>query len=74
MKNTLRVERAIKNISQEELAAAVGVARQTINYIEANKFIPSVLVCIRIAEYFDKPLQEIFFLDEVDRIKINTPG
>ena len=71
MKNTLRVERAIKNISQEELAEIVGVARQTINYIEANKFIPSVFVCLKIARYFNKQVGDIFILeeDEINEMK-----
>ena len=44
MKNNIRVERAIKNITQEELARQISVSRQTINAMEANKYIPSTVL------------------------------
>ena len=49
MKNDIRVQRAILNISQQELAERVGVSRQTINAIELGKYIPSGLVMMKIA-------------------------
>ena len=66
MKNTLRRERAIKDITQQELAEAVGVSRQTINSIEAGKYVPSTLLSLKIARHFGKPLEEIFQLEEGD--------
>ncbi|MGE5479451.1 MAG: helix-turn-helix transcriptional regulator [Chloroflexota bacterium] len=66
MKNTLRVERAIKNITQEELAKAVGVSRQTINAMELGKYAPSVILALKIARHFEKPLEAIFSLEESD--------
>jgi putative transcriptional regulator len=66
MKNNIRVERAIKNMTQEELANKVGVSRQTINSIESNKYIPSTLLALKIARLFEKPVENIFSLDETD--------
>ncbi len=66
MKNTIRVERAIKNITQADLAIQVGVSRQTINSIESNKYIPSTVLALKIACLFNKPLEEIFILEETD--------
>jgi len=69
MTNNLRVERAIRNITQAELAEIVGVSRQTINSIESNKYILSTVLALRISEYFAKPVNDIFFLSEEDRNK-----
>jgi putative transcriptional regulator len=66
MKNSIRVERAIKGITQEELANQVSVSRQTINAIEANKYVPSTVLALKIARVFEKPLEQIFTLDEGD--------
>ena len=68
MKNNIRVERAIKNITQAELAEKVGVSRQTINSIESNKYIPSTLLALKIARVFEKPVEEIFSLEENDLV------
>lgn len=70
MTNNLRVERAIKNISQEELAMAVGAARQTINAIELMKYGPSLFLALKIASYFRKPLDQIFALEENEIIDV----
>ena len=64
----MRVERAIKNITQAELAEQVGVSRQTINSIESNKYIPSTLLALRIARVFGKPVEEIFSLEDNDLV------
>ncbi|RYE18788.1 MAG: transcriptional regulator [Sphingobacteriales bacterium] len=66
MKNSLRVERAIKNITQGELADLIGVSRQTINTIESNKYVPSTVLALKIAKVFEKPVEQIFMLDEED--------
>lgn len=66
MKNTLRIERAIKNITQGELAELIGVSRQTINTIESNKYVPSTVLALKIARVFNKPVEEIFLLEEGD--------
>ena len=66
MKNSLRVERAIKNITQAELAELIGVSRQTINTIESNKYVPSTVLALKIARVFEKPVEQIFLLEEED--------
>ena len=66
MKNNIRIERAIKNITQAELAEQVGVSRQTINTIESNKYVPSTVLALKIARIFGKPLEEIFMLEDRD--------
>jgi putative transcriptional regulator len=62
MKNNIRVERAILRISQEELANAIGVSRQTIFAIENNKFIPSTELALKLSAYFGKSVNDLFQL------------
>ena len=66
MKNTVRVERAIKDITQQQLADAIGVSRNTINSIESGKYVPSTVLALKIARYFGKPTDSVFQLDEND--------
>jgi putative transcriptional regulator len=66
MQNRIRVERAIVKISQQQLADAICVSRQTINAIESQKYIPSTLLSLKIARFFKKPVEEIFQLEETD--------
>lgn len=66
MKNNIKVERAIKNITQEELANKVSVSRQTINAMEANKYVPSTVLALKIGRVFNKPVEEIFILEKGD--------
>lgn len=66
MKNNLKVERAIANITQDDLAKKISVSRQTINAMENNKYIPSTLLALKIARVFNKPVEEIFMLEEGD--------
>lgn len=66
MKNNIKVERAIKNITQEELANKVSVSRQTINAMEANKYVPSTVLALKIAKVFTKYVEEIFILESGD--------
>jgi putative transcriptional regulator len=66
MKNTIRIERAIKNMTQADLAEAVGVSRQTINTIESNKYVPSTVLALKISKVFNKALEEIFILETTD--------
>ena len=66
MKNNLKVLRAIKNISQEELAKQISVSRQTINAMEKGKYVPSTVLALKLAKYFDKPLEKIFELEDED--------
>lgn len=66
MKNNIRVERAIRKITQQDLAVIVGVSRQAINAIELGKYIPSTLLALKIARFFGKSVEEIFQLDDDD--------
>lgn len=66
MKNSIKVERAIHNFTQEDLAKKIGVSRQTINAMEANKYVPSTVLALKIARLFGKPVEEIFELSEED--------
>ena len=66
MKNNIRVERAIKNITQAELAKLIGVSRQTINTIESNRYVPSTVLALKIARIFEKAVELIFTLEEED--------
>ena len=61
MKNTVKVERAIKNITQQELAEAVGVSRQTISAIEKGDYNPTINLCIAICRELGKTLDELFW-------------
>jgi len=65
LRNNLRKCRFEHNeISQQELANAVGVTRLTIHSIEKGKFNPSVSLALKIANFFNKPVEEIFYLGE----------
>ena len=66
MKNTIKIERAIKGLTQEELAKKISVSRQTINAMEANKYVPSTVLSLKIAKVFDKKVEEIFMLEPDD--------
>lgn len=67
MNNRIRIERAIKDVTQQQLAEAIGVSRQTINAIESGKYIPSTVLALKMSEYFEKPVNEIFSLSDADR-------
>ena len=64
MKNRIKVLRAEKNITQEELGEIIGVSRQTINAIEKEKFDPSLPTAFRISELFNLKIEEIFFYEQ----------
>ncbi len=66
MKNNLKVERAIKNITQEQLSKLIGVSRQSINAIESGKYIPSTVLALKLAKVFEKSVEDIFQLEEED--------
>jgi putative transcriptional regulator len=66
MKNSIKVERAIHELTQEQLAQRLGVSRQTIHAIEANKYVPSTVLALKLARLFNKQVGEIFRLDEGD--------
>jgi putative transcriptional regulator len=63
-RNQIKVQRAIKNITQDELAVKIGVTRKTINTIENGKFVPSTILAIRMARFFEIKVEELFELIE----------
>lgn len=62
--NRLRVARAEKELSQAALAELVGVTRQTISSIETGQYCPSALLAFLLAKALDKPVDELFYLEE----------
>ena len=66
MTNTIKVERAILDITQEELSKAIGVSRQTINSIEKNRYVPSTVLALKLSAIFNKPVNEFFKLSTDD--------
>ncbi|CAM3919803.1 helix-turn-helix transcriptional regulator [Flavobacterium sinopsychrotolerans] len=67
MKNRLKIERAILNLTQEELAEKIGVSRQTINSIETNRFVPSTVLALKLSRLFGKSVNDFFELDDDDK-------
>lgn len=67
MTNNIKVLRAIKNISQEELAKKIKVSRQTINAMEKGKYVPSTLLALKLAQFFETQVEDIFTLSEEDK-------
>lgn len=66
MKNSIKVERAKKDMTQQDLAEKVQVSRQTINSIEAGKYVPSTVLALKISRIFGVGLEEIFELEDGD--------
>ena len=66
MKNTLRIERAILNITQAALAEKVNVSRQTIHATENSKYVPSTVLALKISKVFGKKVEDIFILEDKD--------
>ncbi len=66
MKNKIKVARAEKGMTQQQLADATGVSRQTINAIESGKFVPSTVLAIKMAQIFEKSVEDIFQLEDKD--------
>lgn len=63
LKNTIKVQRAKKDITQEDLAELVGVTRTTINYVENGKWVPSTILALKIVRVFEVPFEEVFYLE-----------
>ncbi len=66
MQNTIKVERAILNLTQDDLAKLIGVSRQTINSIEANRYVPSTVLALKLSALFKKPVNDFFELSDND--------
>ena len=68
MKNRLKIERAVLDLTQEELANKIGVSRQTISSIEKNRYVPSTVLSLRLSNLFKKPINDFFELDENEKV------
>lgn len=66
MKNTIKVQRAIHDLTQDQLAKAIGVSRQTINSIEKGKYVPSTLLALKMSKLFGVSVNDFFKLEEED--------
>lgn len=73
LRNTLKVHRAIHNLTQEQLAELVGVSRKTINAIEGNRFVPSTVIALKLAKALRVPVEEIFSLQESEEREGSNP-
>jgi putative transcriptional regulator len=63
VQNNVAEYRLSKGITQEALSEAIGVTRQTVIALEKGNYVPSVLLALRIAKYFHKPVEKIFFYE-----------
>lgn len=63
MKNTLKVQRAIKDLTQDDLAKEIGVSRQTINSIEKGRYVPSTVLALKLSAVFEISVNEFFELE-----------
>ncbi|WP_274474625.1 helix-turn-helix transcriptional regulator [Mangrovimonas aestuarii] len=66
MKNSIKVQRAIHDMTQADLAEAIGVSRQSINAIEKGKYTPSTILALKISKLFKVSVEDIFSLEETD--------
>ena len=66
MKNIIKRERAMLDVTQEELSGMVQVTRQTILALEKDREVPSVILALKLASIFSRPVSEIFELEEAD--------
>lgn len=67
VKNRLRILRVTSDLSQEQLAQALGVTRHSIMAIENGKYLPSIGLALKIARFFGTPLEEVFWLKEEEK-------
>ncbi len=74
MKNRLKVLRAERDWSQQELADKLGVSRQTINAIETEKYDPSLPLALKMGRLFDLCVEKIFSLDDVQATETRRRG
>ena len=66
MQNSIAKFRKEKGLSQQELADAIAVSRKTISTVETGRFIPSVIIALKIAAHFEVAVEQLFTLDDND--------
>ena len=74
LKNSMKVQRAKKNLTQEQLSELVGVTRTTINFVERGRWVPSTVLALKIAHVFGAAFEEVFFLDSEKPDEKNPQG
>jgi putative transcriptional regulator len=70
MKNKIKIYRCIKGVSQQELAHKMAVSRQTLNAIENGKYHPTLLLGMRLGEFFQCTIEELFEMEDTDRLEM----
>ena len=63
LQNTIKVQRAKKDLTQEQLAVLVNVTRKTINTVENGRYVPSTVLALKLAQVLQVPVEELFFLE-----------
>lgn len=66
MKNTIKVQRAMNDLTQDQLAKKIGVSRQTINSIEKGRYVPSTVLALKMSALFGVAVNEFFTLESED--------
>jgi putative transcriptional regulator len=74
VKNTLRVERAIRNLTQADLAERAGITRASVNAIEGGRMIPSILLALKLARALNVSVDDIFSLSEDEQYEREPVG
>lgn len=74
LKNALKVQRAIRDLTQADLAAKAGVTRKSVNAIETGRMVPSVLLALKLARALEVPIETIFRLDASQPSDTDTPA
>lgn len=65
--NNIAKLRGKRKVSQQQLADLIGVSRKTISTVETGRFTPSVVIALKLARYFEVPVESIFALDELKK-------
>ena len=65
VRNRVKLARVERDYTQQELADLIGVTRQTIGLIEAERYNPTIILCLRLAQALHKPLTDLFWAEEL---------
>lgn len=74
LRNRLKVQRAIRDLTQADLAAKSGVTRKSVNAIETGRMVPSVLLALKLARALEVPIETIFMLDGGSPVEVDSPA
>ena len=65
VRNRVKLARVERKYTQQQLADRIGVTRQTIGLIEAERYNPTIILCLRLAQALDKSLTDLFWMEEL---------